>query len=37
MSFIALLLANPPSGAIFTTAADGTEVNTNIYPSKKSV
>src|SRR5215213_9594529 len=31
------LLANPPSGAIFTTVADGSEVNFNIYPSKESV
>src|SRR5215213_11942046 len=31
------LLANPPSGAIFTTVADGSEVNFNIYPSKEAV
>src|SRR5688572_8910938 len=27
----------PPSGAIFTTVADGSEVNFNIYPSKEDV
>jgi hypothetical protein len=37
VSFAAPLLANPPSGAIFTTLADGSEVNFNIYPSKESV
>jgi hypothetical protein len=37
VGFVAPLLANPPSGAIFTTLADGTEVNANIYPSKESV
>src|SRR5215204_7613864 len=37
MSFIAPLLASPPSGAIFTTVADGSEVNFNIYPSKEAV
>jgi hypothetical protein len=31
------LLASPPSGAIFTTVADGSEVNANIYPSKDAV
>jgi hypothetical protein len=30
-------MANPPTGAIFTTVADGTEVNFNIYPSKDAV
>lgn len=30
-------LAHAPSGAIFTTVADGTEVNFNIYPSKEAV
>jgi hypothetical protein len=30
-------LANPPSGAIFTTVANGSEVNYNIYPSKDAV
>jgi hypothetical protein len=30
-------MANPPSGAIFTTVADGSEVNFNIYPSKDAV
>jgi hypothetical protein len=29
--------AHAPSGAIFTTVADGTEVNFNIYPSKDAV
>jgi hypothetical protein len=29
--------AHAPSGAIFTTVADGTEVNFNIYPSKEAV
>jgi hypothetical protein len=29
--------AHPLSGAIFTTVADGTEVNFNIYPSKEAV
>jgi hypothetical protein len=31
------LLAHAPSGAIFTTVADGSEVNANIYPSKDAV
>ena len=31
------LLAHAPSGAIFTTVADGTEVNANIYASKDAV
>ena len=29
--------ADAPSGAIFTTVADGSEVNFNIYPSKEAV
>lgn len=29
--------AHAPSGAIFTTVADGSEVNFNIYPSKEAV
>src|SRR5215216_1093207 len=29
--------AHAPSGAIFTTVADGTEVNLNQYPSKEAV
>jgi len=33
----ATLLAHAPSGAIFTTVADGSEVNFNIYPSKEAV
>jgi hypothetical protein len=32
-----VLRANPPSGAIFTTVEDGSEVNFNIYPSKEAV
>ena len=31
------LAAHAPSGAIFTTVADGSEVNFNIYPSKDAV
>src|SRR3954470_7686969 len=31
------LLAHAPSGAIFTTVANGSEVNANIYPSKDAV
>ena len=31
------LVAHAPSGAIFTTVADGSEVNFNIYPSKEAV
>ena len=30
-------LAHAPTGAIFTTVADGSEVNFNIYPSKEDV
>src|SRR5438128_12306672 len=30
-------LAHAPSGAIFTTVADGSEVNLNLYPSKEAV
>ena len=33
----AVIKANPPGGAIFTTVADGSEVNFNIYPSKDAV
>ena len=33
----ALLSAHAPSGAIFTTLADGSEVNVNQYPSKEDV
>ena len=29
--------AHEPSGAIFTTLADGSEVNFNIYPNKEAV
>ncbi len=40
-AFVALTLAtvaaSAPTGAIFTTVADGTEVNYNIYPSKEAV
>jgi hypothetical protein len=32
-----LALADAPSGAIFTTVADGSEVNFNHYPSKEAV
>jgi hypothetical protein len=34
---IVTLLAHAPSGAIFTTVADGSEVNFNIYPAKEAV
>lgn len=37
MAFAAVVSANPPSGAIFTTVADGSEVNYNIYPDKEAV
>jgi hypothetical protein len=37
MGLVVPILANPPSGAIFTTVADGSEVNFNIYPSKDAV
>jgi hypothetical protein len=44
ISFFALLIvavptarAHAPSGAIFTTLADGSEVNYNIYPNKEAV
>ena len=30
-------MAHAPSGAIFTTVADGSEVNFNHYPSKQAV
>ena len=36
VSFVPLR-AHAPSGAIFTTVADGSEVNFNIYPSKEAV
>jgi hypothetical protein len=36
-SFPMLAAAHAPSGAIFTTVADGSEVNFNIYPSKDAV
>jgi hypothetical protein len=32
-----VVMAHAPSGAIFTTVADGSEVNFNIYPSKDAV
>src|SRR5688572_23647407 len=32
-----VVMAHAPSGAIFTTVADGSEVNFNIYPSKEAV
>jgi len=31
------VIAGPPSGAIFTTVADGSEVNYNIYQAKEDV
>ncbi len=34
---IASTMAHAPSGAIFTTLADGTEVNLNHFPSKEAV
>jgi hypothetical protein len=34
---VAPLAGHAPSGAIFTTLSDGSEVNFNIYPSKESV
>jgi len=37
VSLIVNLNAHAPSGAIFTTVADGSEVNFNIYPSKEAV
>jgi hypothetical protein len=37
MAFAVVVSANPPSGAIFTTVADGSEVNFNIYPDKEAV
>jgi hypothetical protein len=37
MTLAAPLVAHAPSGAIFTTVADGSEVNFNIYPSKDAV
>ena len=40
-STLALLVmplnAHAPSGAIFTTLSDGSEVNANIYPDRESV
>src|SRR5215217_7696308 len=35
--FSGIASAHAPSGAIFTTVADGTEVNLNQYPSKEAV
>lgn len=37
MLLVAPLYAHAPSGAIFTTLADGTEVNFNIFPAKTAV
>ena len=37
VGFVVPILANPPSGAIFTTVEDGSEVNFNHYPSKEAV
>jgi hypothetical protein len=36
-AFAAVVSATAPSGAIFTTVADGSEVNYNIYPDKEAV
>ena len=36
-AFAAVVSADAPSGAIFTTVADGSEVNYNIYPNKEAV
>ena len=36
-AFAAVVSASAPSGAIFTTVADGSEVNYNIYPNKEAV
>jgi hypothetical protein len=33
----AIINASPPGGAIFTTLADGSEVNYNLYPNKEAV
>src|SRR5687768_4214353 len=35
--YVGALAAHAPSGAIFTTLPDGSEVNFNIYPSKEAV
>src|SRR5262245_40602083 len=37
IALAAPLVAHAPSGAIFTTVADGSEVNFNHYPSKEAV
>ena len=37
VALTAPLVAHAPSGAIFTTVEDGSEVNFNIYPSKEAV
>jgi len=37
ITLAAPLVAHAPSGAIFTTVADGSEVNFNHYPSKEAV
>lgn len=36
-AFAAVVSATAPSGAIFTTVEDGSEVNYNIYPNKEAV
>ena len=36
-AFAPSAMAHAPSGAIFTTVADGSEVNANIYASKELV
>ncbi len=37
LGLTSLALADAPSGAIFTTLADGSEVNFNQFPSKEAV
>src|SRR6186997_2178342 len=37
LGLTSLALAHAPSGAIFTTLEDGSEVNFNQYPSKEAV
>src|SRR5688572_33361344 len=37
LAWTTVAMAHAPSGAIFTTVADGSEVNFNHYPSKQAV
>src|SRR4051812_44496850 len=37
LAWTSLAMAHAPSGAIFTTVVDGSEVNFNQYPSKEAV